>query len=118
VILFGPFDQDLTVPGEEGRSYSGARVSDESPARLRPGSGRRRRSGRFWTTAMTRRCSARREELDGDDNRLDCFQKKGMRSAGDVQGGRSFGLMKRSSICCEINQTKDVRGGTGARGRE
>jgi hypothetical protein len=92
VILFGPFDQDLTVPGEEGRTYSGARVSDESPARLRPGSGRRRRSGRFWTTAMTRRCSARREELDGDDNQLDCFQKKEMRSAGDVQGGRSFGF--------------------------
>jgi hypothetical protein len=29
-----------------------------------------------------------------------------------------FGLMKGSSICCEIKQTKDVRGGTGARGRE
>jgi hypothetical protein len=27
-------------------------------------------------------------------------------------------LKKRSSFCCEINQTKDVRGGTGARGRE
>jgi hypothetical protein len=67
---------------------------------------------------MTRRCSARREELDGDDDQLDCFQKKEMRSAGDVQGGRSFGLMKRSSICCEISQTKDVRGVTGARGRE
>jgi hypothetical protein len=29
-----------------------------------------------------------------------------------------FGLMKGSSICCEIKQTKDVREGTGARGRE
>jgi hypothetical protein len=27
-------------------------------------------------------------------------------------------LKKRSSFCCEIKQTKDVRGGTGARGRE
>jgi hypothetical protein len=36
-----------------------------------------------------------------------------MRSAGDVQGGRSFGLMKRSSFCCEINQTKNVRGAPG-----
>jgi hypothetical protein len=67
---------------------------------------------------MTRRCSARREELDGDDDQLDCFQKEEMRSAGGVRGGRSFGLMKRSSICCEINQTKGVRGVTGARGRE
>jgi hypothetical protein len=67
---------------------------------------------------MTRRCSARREELDGDEDQLDCFQKKEMRSAGDVQGGRSFGLTKGSSICCEIKQTKDVREVTGARGRD
>jgi hypothetical protein len=49
---------------------------------------------------------------------VDCFQNRRGGLAGDVQGGRSFGLMKRSSFCCEIIQTKDVRGVTGARGRE
>jgi hypothetical protein len=49
---------------------------------------------------------------------VDCFQNRRGGVAGDVQGGRSFGLTKGSSICCEIKPTKDIRGGTGARGRE
>jgi hypothetical protein len=59
---------------------------------------------------MTRRCSARREELDGDDDQLDCFQKKEMRSAGDVQGGRSFGITMSASKCCELKPTEGIRG--------
>jgi hypothetical protein len=49
---------------------------------------------------------------------VDFFQRRWGGSAGGDTAVMSFGLMKRSSICCEINQTKDVRGGTGARGRE
>jgi hypothetical protein len=95
-----------------------ARVSDESPARLRPEVDRRRGSGRFWTTAMTRRCSERHDGLENLVGVVECVQVRRRGAAGDEQGGRSFGLKKRSSFCCEINQTKDVRGGTGARGRE
>jgi hypothetical protein len=40
-----------------------------------------------------------------------------MRAAGGDTAAMSFGLMKRSSICCEINQTKNVRGDAGGRGR-
>jgi hypothetical protein len=64
---------------------------------------------------MTRRCSARREELDGDDDQLDCFQKKEMRSAGDVQGGRSFGFVMSASNCCELKPTEGIRGCAGER---
>jgi hypothetical protein len=111
-------DLDLTDQREEGRAYSGARVSDESPARLRPEVDRRRGSGRFWTTAMTRRGSERHDGLEGLVGVVDCVLVRRRGAAGDEQGGRSFGLVKRSSIYCEINQTKNVRGGTGARGRE
>jgi hypothetical protein len=40
---------------------------------------------------------------------------------GEAAGGDSavmnFGLRKRGSICCKLNQTKNVREGAGERGR-
>jgi hypothetical protein len=70
---------------------------------------RRRCSEGSWSTAMTRRCSACREELDGDDDQLDCFQKREMRSAGDVQGGRGFGFTMPCLISCERNCPEGMR---------
>jgi hypothetical protein len=81
------------VPGEEGGAYSGARVSDESPARLRPGSGRRRCSGpsRGWGT--NERGAAVHGDVECVVVVVDCFQNRRGGLAGDVQGGRSFGFV-------------------------
>jgi hypothetical protein len=67
---------------------------------------------------MTRRCSARREELDGVDDQLDCFQKKEMRSAGDGAGGRSFGFYEEELDLLRDKSNEGRQRGTGARGRE
>jgi hypothetical protein len=39
-----------------------------------------------------------------------CFWKPRGEAAGGDSAVTSFGLMKRGSICCELNQTKNVRG--------
>jgi hypothetical protein len=41
---------------------------------------------------------------------VDCVLTWANGAAGGDAGGRSFGLKKRSSICCEINQTKTSEG--------
>jgi hypothetical protein len=46
-----------------------------------------------------------------------CFWKPRGEAAGGESAVMSFGLMKRGSICCELNQTKNVRGGARDRGR-
>jgi hypothetical protein len=100
-------DQD---PTEREGVLTVARVSDESPARLRPGVDRRRCSEGFWSTAMTRRCSERHDGLEGLGGVVDCVLWRGWRAAGDVQGGRSFGFVMSSLIPCERNGTEGMRG--------
>jgi hypothetical protein len=67
---------------------------------------------------MSRRGSERHGGLESLVGVVDCVQRRWGGSAGGDTAVMSFGLMKRSSICCEIKQTKDVRGGTGASGGE
>jgi hypothetical protein len=109
VILSEAFDQDLTGVDEKERVLTVARVSDESPARLRPGSGRRRGSGRFWTTATARRGSERHGGLESLVGVVDCVLRRWGGSAGDGQGGRSFGFVMSSLISCERNCTEGMR---------
>jgi hypothetical protein len=58
---------------------------------------------------MSRRRSARLEELDGDDDGLDCFQRKEMRTAGGGAGGRSFGIPTPCWVSCERKCTEGMR---------
>jgi hypothetical protein len=45
------------------------------------------------------------------------FWKRRGEAAGGDSVVVSFGLMKRGSICCELKQTKNFRGGAGERER-
>jgi hypothetical protein len=118
VILSEAFDQDLTGDDERERVLTVARSPARNPARLRPGSGRRRCPGpsRGWGTSE--RGAAVHGDVECVVAVVDCFQNRRRGAAGDVQGGRSFGLTKRSSICCEIKPTEGFRGCARVKERE
>jgi hypothetical protein len=77
----------------------------------------RRGSGLPRATARTGRDAAGRDVLGSLTGSADCFLEWRRGVAGKAPGDGGLRPSTDASICCELNQKKNVRGGTGERGR-
>jgi hypothetical protein len=77
----------------------------------------RRAFGEFWVTALPRRALACQGGLGSLVEVLDRVLQRGGDATRVALGRDELQLVVGGSICYELNQTKNVRGGAGERGR-